>query len=106
MLSSSRGIRPLKESALRDFIKRALDRGWVRETFHSDVERAERNISHDDIRFGLEADWTLLEIREPSERYHKGFSYKLKTIDLEDCELILVVCPDLQSHTLRVATKF
>jgi hypothetical protein len=105
-LSEARSPQPLSESALRLFITKALNKDWIREGFHSEVERADRNISHDDIRYGLERNWTLIEVRPPSKPHHKGFSYALKTRDLEDEELILVVCPDLQAHTLKVATKF
>ncbi len=97
---------PLTEAALRQFIAKALDKDWIRESFHSEVERADRNISHDDVIHGLERNWTLIEVRPPTESWHKGYSYKLQTVDLETDELILVVCPDLETQTLKVATKF
>jgi hypothetical protein len=97
---------PLSEAALRQFVVKALDKGWVREGFHSEVERADRHISHDDIIYGLDRSWVLLEARAPSESWHTGYSYKLQTVDLEDEELILVICPNLTNQTLKVATKY
>jgi len=108
MLSLVRGkpTGPLSEVALRQFISKALDKNWIREGFHSEVERADRNISHEDIIHGLEGRWTLTESRPPSNDRQSGYSYTLKTRDLEDEELILVVCPNLQDQTLKIATKY
>lgn len=44
----------LSDAALRQFVSRAIEKGWVRQGFHSEVERADRNISDEDIVFGLE----------------------------------------------------
>jgi len=96
--------KPLSAAALKQFIVKALDKGWVQESFHSEVERADRNISDDDLRFGLEADWTIGDVRY-SER-HKSFTYEVKTIDLDDEELHIVVSPKLKSQTLMIVTKW
>ena len=97
--------KPLTEAALRQFISKALDKGWVREGYHSEVQRADRNISHDDILHGLERNWKLLSSRPPSDPRHVGYTYTLQTVDLEGDDLILVVCP-MQDQTLKVVTKY
>ncbi len=60
ILSSPLQKKPLSEAGLRQAVTKALDKGFIREAWHSEVERADRNISDDDIRFGLERkSWTL-----------------------------------------------
>jgi hypothetical protein len=77
MLSSGKQ-KPMSVAGLRQFIARALDKGFLRESFHSEVERAYRNISHEDIRYGLSRkDWTLAEQPEPSKT--GGFKYLIRT---------------------------
>jgi len=100
MLSS---IRPMSEAALRQFIGKALDKGWVRESFHSEVERAYRNISDEDIQYGLSRkDWI---IEDEPEQINKGFKYLIRTVDIEQEELHLLVLPT-DVETLIVVTKY
>ncbi len=52
---------PLGERALRQFMGRALTKGYYRESFHTEQEHPERSISADDVIHGLERkDWTLV----------------------------------------------
>jgi hypothetical protein len=106
MLSSrgSKKPKPLSVEALRRFILKALDRGWMQESFHSEVERADRNISDDDLRFGLEAAWTLQEVRY--SEVHSTYSYTLATVDIDDEELHIVVSPLTEKRILKVITKW
>jgi hypothetical protein len=94
---------PLSDRALKEFIRYALDKGWIRESFHSEVERADRNITHADLVFGLEYDWTLEEARFADE--YGSYTYCLETMDLDDQELHIVVCP-MKDRTLKIVTKF
>ncbi len=95
--------KPLSGVALRQYIVKALDKGWIRESYHSEIERASRNISHDDLLCGLEADWLLEEARYSEA--HGSFSYTLKTVDIDGDELHVVVCPD-SNMTLKVVSKW
>lgn len=102
MLSS---IRPLSEAGLRQFIAKALDKGWVREGFHSEVERADRNISDEDISYGLgRKDWTLEG--EPKRSRTGGFKYLIRTVDVDQVELHLLVKPDTETGNLKILTKY
>lgn len=93
----------MTEAGLRQFIAKALDRGWVRETFHSEVERADRNISDEDIQYGLgRKDWIIEGIPEQTQ---KGFKYLIRTFDIEQEELHLVVSPK-DDETLIIVTKY
>lgn len=97
--------KPMSEAGLRQFITRALDRGFVREGFHSEVERAERNISDEDIRYGLSRkDWTLEGTPEPSKT--GGFKYLIRTVDIDHEELHLLVKPETGTSTLKILTKY
>jgi len=63
MLSSKK--KPLSPAGLRLLLEKALDKGWVRELPHSDVDRAYRNISDDDIQASNSAVGSL---KKPSPR--------------------------------------
>ncbi len=108
MLSSNPKHTPnaLSEAALRQFIRKALEKGWVREAFHSEFERAYRNISDDDVRHALSSkDWTLE--RQPAwSEEHKNFVYVVRSADVEGEELHLVVTPNVDTGTLKIITKY
>ena len=95
----------MSEAGLRQFVIRALDRGYVREGFHSEVERAERNISEHDIRYGLSQKTRTLEgFPQPSKT--GGFKYLIRTVDVEQEELHLLVKPDTETGNLKILTKY
>ena len=95
--------KPMSEAALRQFINKALEKGWVRESFHSEVERAYRNISDEDIQHGLgRKDWV---IGGKPEQVKKGFKYLIRTVDIEKEELHLLVLPT-DDETLIILTKY
>lgn len=99
--------KPLSEIALRQFIKKALSKDWIREGWHSEVERSSRNVSHDDIICGLErSDWKLVGTRESPQYGEHPHSYEILTKDVDDVELELVVAPNLKTGTLKVVTKY
>jgi hypothetical protein len=95
----------MSEAGLRQFVARALDKGFVREGWHSEVERAERNITDDDIRYGLERrDWVLEG--EPELSKNGGFKYLIRTVDVDQVELHLLVKPETKTVSLKILTKY
>jgi hypothetical protein len=106
---SSPGVpRPpsMGERQLRDFIRFARKRGYYGETFHSEVERAHRNISPDDIAHGLDRDDWLL-CREPNfDQEHNTWEYLIRTVDIEGDELHLKITVDEKSKRFEVITKW
>lgn len=95
----------MSNTALRQFINKALDKGYIREGWHSEVEREERNISEDDIRYGLShKDWIFKKPPEPSKT--GGFKYLIRTVDVEQEELHLLVKPDTRTGNLKILTKY
>ena len=95
----------MSEAGLRQFITRALDRGFIKESFHSEFDRAYRNISDEDIRYGLAHKGWRLE-SDPEESKTGGFKYLIRTIDVDQDELHLVVKPDTKTGTLKIVTKY
>ena len=103
MLSSKR--KPLSPAALRQFLEKALDKGWVKERYHSDVDRAYRNISDDDVAHGLELSSWVIEKTEPA-REAGLFKYTIRTADIEGDELRLVVLPLIATGRVEIITKY
>jgi hypothetical protein len=98
--------KPLSGAALRQLIAKAVEKGWVRETFHSEHERAHRNISDEDILYGLErADWIIVSPPD-YDKEHNSWEYLIKTCDLDGVELHLKVVPGPADGTVKVITKF
>jgi hypothetical protein len=95
MLSYQRNRKPLSESALRQLVTSAVEKEWVREAFHSEHERSHRNISYEDILYGLErSDWSLAA---PPD---------FETVDIEGVELHLKIAPRVDDGTVLVITKY
>lgn len=96
----------LTVNALRQFIGKAIDKGWVREKWHSEHDRAYRNISNEDVLYGLErSDWTLAATPDYDED-HGSWEYEIKTVDIEGEELHLKVAPIPSDGVVWVITKF
>lgn len=106
MLSSSQPPKPLSENALRQLVKKALDKGWVREAFHSETERAYRNISYDDVLFGLESSGWTLATAPDFDAQHKNWEYLIRTTDVDGDELHLKIVPNTLGGTVKVLTKY
>jgi hypothetical protein len=88
--------KPLPETALRQFVRKAVVKDWIKEGWHSEIERADRNISHDDILCGLErADWTLTSSCECPKYRDSPHTYEILTKDADEVELELVIAPNL-----------
>jgi hypothetical protein len=79
------------EQAIRECITYALEKGYYRESDHAIKDHPERNISIDDVIYGLErTDWTL---DRPSEFDAERGEWKhyIKTVDIEGYELLIVL---------------
>jgi hypothetical protein len=109
MLSLNRTQPPppsLNLNNLRHLVAKAVEKGWVREVWHSERERAYRNISMEDVLYGLERpDWTLAAPPDYDAR-HKNWEYLIKTVDIEGVELDLKIAPNPADGTIIVITKF
>jgi len=108
-MSTPRPAQPppcLNDQQLREFVIRACERGYYGETFHSEVERAHRNISPDDILWGLQRDdW----VRCAEPRFVEGsrcWRYQIRTVDIEGDELHLVIEVDSVNLRFEVVTKW
>jgi hypothetical protein len=97
---------PMGAQQLRDFVRAARKRGYYGESFHSEVERAYRNISPDDIAHGLDwPDWFLC--KEPDfDEEHGSWEYLIQTVDIEGEVLHLKITVDEKNKRFEVISKW
>jgi hypothetical protein len=107
-MSSSEAPRPphMGEQQLREFVRVARRKGYYGETFHSEVERAHRDISPDDIAYGLDReDW--YQCRQPDfDEEHNNWEYLIHTVDIEGDELHLKIAVDEKNKRFEVISKW
>jgi hypothetical protein len=97
--------KPLSLTPLRALVLFAVAEGYYRESFHAAEDHPERNISLDDVLAGLERDdWTLEGTKYDSE--HKNWKYTIKTKDIEDYDLHIVVTADQKRTRIKVITRW
>ena len=98
--------RPLGERALRSLIRRALNRGYFRESFHAEFEHPERHISIDDVVHGLgREDWTLAKPPD-YDAAHGNWEYLIRTQDLEGQELHIKIAVFPRQNRVEVITRW
>jgi hypothetical protein len=97
---------PLSEHALRILIRVALERSYYREVVHAEDHHPERNISVDDVIYGLEReDWTLA--KTPNyDTSHQSWEYLIKTVDIEGDELNLKIAAFPNEKRFEVITRW
>jgi hypothetical protein len=106
MLSFNPKSKPLSEAGLRQVVRRALEKGFIRESMHSCVDRAYRSISDDDVRFGLERrGWKLAKPPNFDEE-HRNPEYLIKTVDIEGDELHLKIAVYPAENRIWIITKY
>lgn len=107
-MSSSEEPRPpcMGEQQLREFVRFARKRGYYGETFHSEVERAHRNISPDDIAHGLDQDDWYQCRNADFDKEHKTWEYLIRTVDIEGDVLHLKITVDEKSKRFEVISKW
>jgi hypothetical protein len=96
--------KPLSEIALRQAIAKALEKGWVRESCHCN-DRAYRNISDQDVAYGLEWSGWVFERPPDYDERHESWEYLIRTCDLDDNELHLKISPN-GTEGITVITKY
>jgi hypothetical protein len=103
--SSSPGQPALDEEKLRLTLQRIVYYGEIKESFHSATERAERNVSQDDILAILDGAWTLAAKPDWDEA-HKNWEYQLAGLDLEGDELRLKIAVNEEMQRVTIITKY
>jgi hypothetical protein len=106
MLTYLKQQKALSVAALRHVIVKALEKGWVREAFHSEHERAHRNISDEDVMYGLEHSGWVFASPPDYDSKHESWEYLIKTCDLEGDELHLKLVPHATDGTIKIITKY
>ena len=96
----------LSESGLRELILFAISKGYYRESFHSEAEHLERNISFDDVLYGLESvAWVFAEPPDFDER-HKSWEYLIITTDIEGDYLTIKIAAFPDDKRFEVITRW
>jgi hypothetical protein len=75
----------------------------VRESWHSRNDRSYRQITYDDICYGLDYSWTL--VSWDWDEGHRNWEYKIATRDIEGDELILKIAVSMEMERIDVITK-
>lgn len=79
------------EQAIRECITYALEKGYYRESDHATDDHPERNISTDDVIYGLECtDWTFDRPSEFDEDRGEWKHY-VSTVDIEGDALLIIL---------------
>jgi hypothetical protein len=79
--------------------------GIIRESFHSKSERAERQISADDILYGLRRSWKLAA--KPNFDSRCGnWEYLIETCDTDEQVLHVKIAVDDDAQRITIITKY
>ena len=97
--------RPPDDDKLRAFLKEAIEDGDYTESFHSEHEHPERNISIDDLLHGLLQNWEHFQKACYDDRRDE-WKYYLKTRDIEGDVLHVVIAVSLRKRRFKVITKW
>ena len=108
MSTASGKPRPLALSpnALRNLIQAALSRGFFDESEHAEFDHPERNLSTDDILYGLkQSDWVYA--KEPDfDTVHNTWEYLIRTKDVEGNELEIKLAAYPDYNRIRIITRW
>ena len=97
---------PLREKALRQLIRVALERGYFRESGHAESGHPSRNISIEDVIYGLEhRAWSFA--KTPNyDAEHRNWEYLIRTVDIEGEELHLKIAAFPAEKRIEIITRW
>jgi hypothetical protein len=97
---------PLSANALRNLIEAAIARGYLEESEHAEHDHPERNLSIDDVVYGLKRrDWALAA-ESNYDREHHNWEYLIRTKDIEGNELEIKIAAYPDYKRIRIITKW
>ncbi len=96
----------MAQSALKQYVKNALTRGFYRESFHAEKGHPERELSIDDVLYGLDRkDWILA--RPPNyDDKHQTWEYLIRTVDIEGRELHIKIAVIPTHKRIEIITRW
>ena len=103
--SSGPGFPALDPDELRSQVQRIVMYGTIRETSHSAIDRASRNVSQDDILAMLEGNWVLKGAPD-WDTEHRNWEYKLEGADIEGDPLVLNIAVNVEMQRIDIITKY
>ena len=96
----------LSETAIRELVRYAIEKSYYKESFHAEYEHSERNLSIEDVIYGLErGDWTFDRPPEFDED-HKNWKYFIKTVDIESEPLVILIKAIPEYKRFEVITRW
>jgi len=96
----------MSEGTLRNFLKRAIKRGYYKESFHAEAEHPERGLSVDDVLHGLERDdWKFAKPPDYDAKYG-CWEYLIRTVDIGGDELHVKIAVHAQVGRFEVITRW
>lgn len=105
--SQDRRPSPLSERALRRLIREAIDKSYYRESFHAENDHPERNISADDVLYGLERnDWVIEGTPEWAGNPYNNWKYLIKTVDIEGDELHVLIAARPEYKRFKIISRW
>ena len=96
---------PLSDDKLREFLKGAIEDGDYTESFHSEHDHPDRDVSVDDVLHGLQQKWE--HFQEPDfNQEHGNWKYYIKTTDIEGEVLHIIIAVCLKNRRFKVITRW
>ena len=96
----------LREGALRQLFRVALDRGYYRESWHVESGHPDRNISIGNVIYGLERkDWILAQPSNYDDE-HRNWEYLIRTVDVEGDELHIKIAAFPAEKRIEIITRW
>jgi len=97
----------LREEELRALVSEALGGApeESNETFHARFHHLERNLSQDDVIYGLERPWNF--DRAPAFNQHEWqWKYFIATESIDGDGLVIIIAVDTSNRSFEVVTRW
>ena len=106
---STKGYIPscLSEGELRSLVADALENGpdGSNDTFHARFDHLERNLSQDDVIYGLERPWSF--DRPPVFNEDEWqWKYYIATESIDGDDLLIIIAVDTSNRSFEVVTRW
>jgi hypothetical protein len=99
--------RCLTEEELKSLVLDALNSapGGAKDTFHARFDHLERNLSQDDVIYGLESPWKF--DRQPVFNHDEWqWKYYIATKSIDGVDLLIIVAVDTLNRSFQVVTRW
>jgi hypothetical protein len=97
----------LSEAELRSLVLDALENGpeSSNETFHARFGHLDRNLSQDDVIYGLERPWSF-EKPPVFSKNEWQWKYRIATESIDGDDLVIIIAVDTSNCSFEVVTRW